>query len=512
MTTAFVAEHRRHTHTHPSWVHAQGKAKRRSGPNPWEPVQPLLESIGQLFSVEALVIDAAGVCVAGTGPYKAGIGLTAPADTALVQSLRAGVQTMVLNPGEDDACRACSQKGTCSEQANYTAPVEVDGVMLGAVQIVAFDSEQRMALLEQAENTFLLIRQALELLCRTRTLLPPNKDAFPVDSQSLNALVGNSSAMLSLKDIIVKAAAAGGPALIYGESGTGKELVALAIHHNSANREGPFIPVNCGALPETLMESELFGYAPGAFSGAQSSGSKGLWEQADGGTIFLDEVGELPPHLQVKLLRTLQDGVVRRIGGGKLTQVSVRVLAATNKDLRERVRAGLFRQDLFYRLNVIPVFVSPLRERKEDIRALTTHFISQHRTRVGARMIVVDPALMRRFMEYHWPGNVRELRNFIEYGIHFSQGSTITWDILAGHFERELSPGAPGDEIALGAAHGAEQGAASAGPHALRKARQGASADLVRAALEKHGATVTGKRAAAKELGVSLATLYRMLK
>ncbi len=500
MTTT-SAERRRHTHTHPSWVHAKDGVRKRSGPNPWEPVQPLLESIGQLFSVEALVIDAAGVCVAGTGPYKNGIGLTAPADTALVQSLRAGVQTMVLHPGEDDACRECSQRGTCSEQANYTAPVDIDGTVIGAVQIVAFDSEQRMALLEQAENTFLLIRQALELLCRTRSLLPPGEDAVPVNRQSLNALVGNSPVMVALKEIIVKAAAATGPVLISGESGAGKELVALAIHHNGPAGKGPFVPVNCGALPEALMESELFGYAPGAFSGAQTSGSKGLWEQADGGTIFLDEVSELPSPLQVKLLRTLQDGMVRRVGGGKLIQVSVRVLAATNKDLRELVRAGLFRQDLYYRLNVIPISVPALRERKEDIRALITHFIAQHRSHVSERMVVVDPALMRRFMEYHWPGNVRELRNFIDYGIHFSQGSTITWDLLAGHFER------PPVAAALA---GAAAMTAEASPM-LRKVRQGVSTELARSAVERHGATVAGKKAAARELGVSLATLYRVL-
>ena len=460
----------------------------------WEPLQPLLEVLAHTFSVETVVLDASGVCVAGTGPYKQALGIRAPDDTALAHALVSGGQTMVLNPREDKACRDCSQRETCRDQANYTAPVEIDGAIVGSVQIVAFDEEQRIALLERAEGTFLLIIQCIRLLWRTGKLQPKFPAESVPDEQSLSALVGNSPAMLYLKETILKAAAASGPVLISGESGTGKELVAQALHSNSPHKNGPFVPVNCGALPEALMESELFGYAPGAFSGAQTGGKKGLWEQADGGTIFLDEVSELPLPLQVKLLRTLQDGQIRRVGGSKLTGVNVRVIAATNKDLREEVRRGRFRQDLFYRLNVIPVFVPPLRDRQEDIRALCTHFIIQQSNCLESGMVVVDQQLMRRFMEYHWPGNVRELKNFIEYGIHFSRGSKITWDLLADHFET-----AP------------VQSASQAGQGKLRRARTGISVQMVRAALGRHGTGVAGKKAAARELGISLATLYRAL-
>ncbi|MCC8195084.1 MAG: sigma 54-interacting transcriptional regulator [Deltaproteobacteria bacterium] len=475
----------------PRWVR-RGKKDAAFAPAAWDPLQPLLEVVARTFSVETVVIDAAGVCVAGSGPYKEAIGIRAPDDTALGLSLSSGGRTMVLNPREDSACLECSQRETCRDQANYTAPVEIDGIIVGAVQIVAFDEEQRMALLERAEGAFLVIAQCIQLLWRTRKLAPASRDAAAPHEASIAALVGNSPVMLYLKETILKAASASGPVLITGESGTGKELVAAAIHHNSANRHGPFVPVNCGALPESLMESELFGYAPGAFSGAKSGGEKGLWERADGGTIFLDEVGELPPPLQVKLLRTLEDGQIRRVGGGSFVGVNARVLAATNRDLRELVKRGVFRQDLFYRLNVIPVPVPPLRERKDDIRLLATHFIAQQSNRVASRMVVVDQQLMRRFMEYHWPGNVRELKNFIEYGIHFSEGSTITWDVLAGHFES--APAAP-----------------PAAKGKLRSARAGVAADLVREAVKKHGPTVAGKKAAARELGISLATLYRAL-
>ena len=475
----------------PLWI-KEGRKEDSFTENPWKSLQPLLEVVAAMFSVEAVVLDVFGICVAGTGPYKQGIGIKAPNDTTLAQSLT-GRQTMVLNPREDAACLDCSQRDYCRDQANYTAPVEIDGAIIASVQIVAFDEEQRMALLERAEGTFLLITQCIRLLWRTKKLLPVFSDEIEPDEQSLGAIVGNSPPMLYLKEVILKAARASGPVLVSGESGTGKELVAAALHNNSPHKNGPFVPVNCGALPEALMESELFGYAPGAFSGAQSGGKKGLWEQADGGTIFLDEVSELPLSLQVKLLRTLQDGQIRRVGGSTFTKVNVRVVAATNKDLREEVRLGRFRQDLFYRLNVIPISVPPLRDRKEDIRALSTHFIIQQATCVSSRMVVVDQQLMRRFMEYHWPGNVRELKNFIEYGIHFSKDSTITWDLLADHFET-----AP---VAVASDAGGK----------LRKVRDGVSADTVYAAIRRHGQTVAGKKAAAKELGISLATLYRVL-
>lgn len=480
------------THFSPLWV-SRGIRETNHDIGSWETLQPLLDVIASTLSVEAVVLDASGVCVAGTGPYKDGIGIRPPGDTSLAVSLSSGGRTMVLNPREDTACLDCSQRDMCRDQANYAAPVEIDGAIVAAVQIVTFDEEQRMALLERAEGAYVLIAQSILLLWRAKKLRPATRGMTVADEKSLAALVGNSPSMLYLKETILKAAAANGPVLITGESGTGKELVAAAIHSNSPHKDGPFVPVNCGALPEALMESELFGYAPGAFSGAKSGGEKGLWEQANGGTIFLDEIGELPLALQVKLLRTIQDGQVRRVGGTKQTKVNARVIAATNRDLREQVRCGAFRQDLFYRLNVIPVPVPPLRDRKEDIRALSTHFIAQQSGTLGSRMVVVDQQLMRRFMEYHWPGNVRELQNFIEYGIHFSKDGTITWDLLADHFE--TAPAA----------------AATTAKGTLRRTRAGVTADLANAALERHGRTVAGKKAAAKELGVSLATLYRIL-
>jgi two-component system nitrogen regulation response regulator NtrX len=212
--------------------------------------------------------------------------------------------------------------------------------------------------------------------------------------------------------------------LVTGENGTGKELVARAIHRNSTRAEGPFVEVNCAAIPSELIESELFGHMKGSFTGAVSDRA-GKFEQADGGTLFLDEVGDMSLAAQAKVLRVLQDGVVTRIGGAKPIQVDVRVLAATNKKLEDEIVAGRFREDLFYRLNVVPVHVPPLRERREDVPLLVGHFVEQLTRGEGMPPRVVTPEAVTRLQQLDWPGNVRELRNTIERLLILSTGPRI---------------------------------------------------------------------------------------
>jgi two-component system response regulator AtoC len=212
--------------------------------------------------------------------------------------------------------------------------------------------------------------------------------------------------------------------LITGESGTGKELVARALHYNSDRSQSPFIAVNCGAIPENLLESELFGHAKGAFTDAIRT-KKGLFEEADGGTLFLDEIGELPGQLQVKLLRVLQEGEIRRIGESKSIQIDVRIVAATVKDLSKEVNEGHFREDLFYRLNVLPIHIPPLRERKEDIPLLIQHFIGKYNQTMNKNVADVDHNALDTLMNYKWYGNVRELENTIERAIVLSEKNNI---------------------------------------------------------------------------------------
>lgn len=241
----------------------------------------------------------------------------------------------------------------------------------------------------------------------------------------IEGIVGKSKKMLQILNIVRKVTPTSATVLISGESGTGKELIAKAIHYNSPRKDKPFIAINCAAIPETLIESELFGYEPGAFTGANTR-KIGLLESAQGGTIFLDEIAELPLTLQSKLLRVLQDKEVRRIGGKDTTKVDVRIIAATNKNLAEEVQKGRFREDLYYRLKVVTVEIPPLRERKEDIPELARFFIDKYSREFGKRISSIDEKALNALIEYNWPGNIRQLETVIERAIIICEGDKIT--------------------------------------------------------------------------------------
>jgi len=244
-------------------------------------------------------------------------------------------------------------------------------------------------------------------------------------------IIGKSAKMQEIFGIVQRIARTTSTVLISGESGTGKELIARAIHYNSGRR-GKFVGINCGAMPETLLESELFGHERGAFTGAIRE-KRGLFHEADRGTIFLDEIGETTPSVQIKLLRVLQDRVVRRVGSNVESQVDVRVIAATNRDLGESIRTGNFREDLFYRINVIPITLPPLRQRKEDIPLLVDHFIAKFSSQLGVPQKRISADAMRLIEKYHWPGNVRELENVVERMIALEPSDVLTTKSLPEH-------------------------------------------------------------------------------
>ena len=265
-------------------------------------------------------------------------------------------------------------------------------------------------------------------------------------------IIGRSPRMQDIFSIVQRIAKTNSTVLISGESGTGKELIARAIHYNSGRR-GKFVSINCGALPETLLESELFGHERGAFTGAIRE-KRGLFHEADRGTIFLDEIGETTTAMQIKLLRVLQDRVVRRVGSNQETQIEVRVIAATNRDLAESIKAGSFREDLFYRINVIPIALPPLRQRKEDIPILVDHFIAKFCDNLGLPHKRISADAMRAIEKYHWPGNVRELENVVERMVALETSDVLTTKslpepVLLGGAIPDVTFELPADGISL---------------------------------------------------------------
>jgi transcriptional regulator with PAS, ATPase and Fis domain len=315
---------------------------------------------------------------------------------------------------------------------------------------------------------------------------------------SFDQIVGDSPPMREMLMLAHKVAESEvSSVLLQGESGTGKDLVAKAIHYHSTRSENPFVAINCAALPGTLIESELFGYEKGAFTDAKAR-KEGLFEQAEGGTLFLDEIGELELSLQAKLLRVLEEGSFRRVGGLKDLPLDVRVIAASNRDLKTEGEAGRFRVDLFYRLSVIQIDIPPLRERGDDIRVLAEHYVSSFRDRLKKSIDRISPEALAAFRRYDWPGNVRELRNVIERAMILEDGNEIT--------AKYLPRGLAGD---------ARAGSARIAPDQMRLPADGVSLEevemsLVRQALERSGGNQTK---AAELLGISRDQLrYRMKK
>jgi two-component system response regulator AtoC len=300
-----------------------------------------------------------------------------------------------------------------------TVDTAIEAMKLGAYDYISkpFKPDEIILTLKKAEERELL-RKENELL----------RNEIKKE-YSFENIVSKNDKMQKIFEVIKKVAQYKSTILITGESGTGKELVAKALHYNSDRSSNPFIPVNCGAIPENLLESELFGHEKGAFTDAIRT-KKGLFEEADGGTLFLDEIGELPLQLQVKLLRVLQDGEIRRIGDSKPIKIDVRIVAATVKDLTKEVNEGHFRDDLFYRLNVFPIHIPPLRERKEDIPLLISHFIKKFNLSLNKNVLGINPKALEILMNYRWFGNVRELENTIERAMVLADGSNIELENL----------------------------------------------------------------------------------
>ncbi len=308
------------------------------------------------------------------------------------------------------------------------------------------------------------------------------------ESQGSRTLVGNSAPFRQMRDLLNQVAQSEANILIYGESGTGKEVVARAIHKASARAQGPFIPVNSAALPESIIEAELFGYVKGAFTGADSP-RQGRFSKANHGTLFLDEIGELKPQIQIKLLRILQEGVFEPVGSDKPVKTDFRLLAATNKDLKKEVAEGRFREDLYYRLNVISMTIPPLRDRMEDIPLLAAHFIERASAKNKKTMKAISDAALDILTSWHWPGNVRELENVIERGVVLARGDIMEHTDLPPEMQT-----APTRELSITVPVGLP----------LEQVER----RLIRETLKM---TNGNKKDAAKLLGIAVRTIYRRI-
>ena len=362
-----------------------------------------------------------------------------------------------------------------------------------AIKLGAYDYIEKPLSLE---NVTLRVKHALE-----QYRLAQENRSLRTKVQQKFELVGHSPTMQRLRELIQTAGPTNSRVLIGGENGTGKELVARAIHMHSTRSDHPFVAVNCAAIPETLIESELFGHEKGSFTGATSM-KRGQFEQADGGTLFLDEIGDMSLSTQAKVLRALQEQQFTRVGGTKLMKVDVRVLAASNKDLEKEIGNGHFREDLFYRLNVVPIVVPPLRERREDIPALVQHFMRTHAEEQGLRLKEVSPEAMAVLQHYDWPGNIRELRNLIErlmimvpgYVIEGSQAAMS----LQGRTTGAVSVGIPASNPLLAKSY-----------DSLRDARNAFEKEYISRKLREHHWNISRT---AEDLKIERSHLHRKIK
>lgn len=311
----------------------------------------------------------------------------------------------------------------------------------------------------------------------------------PKDEGCWAGIIGESPGIVSLRRMIKKVANSPTSILITGETGTGKELIARAIHEQSTRNKYPFVAINCSSIPESLFESELFGYEEGSFTGAKRGGKIGRIEMAQGGTLFLDELGEMPLSAQPKLLRVLQEYELERVGSTKKIQLDIRVIAATNKKLPKMLADGRFREDLFYRISVINLNLPPLRERQEDILSIALSYLDKLKRRLKSPLTTLSPEVEELFVNYSWPGNIRELQNVIEYAANLCEGSVLTLADLPDSMKKKTAPAAD----------------------PVPKQERGVTDQAIEELLERYGYTLQGKKRIAAELEISLRTLYRRL-
>lgn len=403
-------------------------------------IQDYTENTAEILGLDITVLDEKGVRISGTGYYKDLIGKLAPEGSFFRMILETGEPGVIYDVKKDESqCMKCKFVNQCKELATIGFPIVKQEKLVGVIGMIGFSHKQKEKMIIESEKLIRFLSNVSTLLGNKLAMLDFANDTgckiqedipIPQKTISFENILGKDS---GLQDVIKKARRiinSPSTVLIRGDSGTGKELLAKAIHYESERRINPFVAVNCAAIPESLLESELFGYEGGSFTGSRRNGKIGKFELADNGTIFLDEIGDMPLFMQPKLLRVLQEREIERIGGKKAIGINVRVIAATHRNLEEMVEKGIFREDLYYRLNVIPLHTKPLRERRSDTVLYLEHFIHKHCRIMQRYPMRIDPMLEQWLIRYDWPGNIRQLENAVEYMVNMAESDIIGFDDL----------------------------------------------------------------------------------
>jgi transcriptional regulator with PAS, ATPase and Fis domain len=476
-------------------------------------IYPVLENIKSMltiaFDVEVAIIDKDCKLVTSTEKYLYYKGRDVHR-FSVEEAFREG-RLIISKPGFMESCRGCRFQFNCPSSVELVQPIGPKGKPIGIISVTSFQKikdGERDRTIETYEKVLGYAANVIDFSLKsakgvTGTQIK-NKLSL-VKLPIVEPIIGDSKIMIRLKEKLKKVSRTSSNILITGETGTGKELFAKTIHANGARAQKPFIPVNCAAIPDTLLESELFGYEAGAFTGALNTGNPGLFEQAHKGTLFLDEIGDMPMPLQAKILRVLQDKKVRRIGGSGSFNADVRIICATNQDLKQLMSEGRFRVDLFYRIGVVPFHIPPLRERKEDIISLALFFLTKLTSQMDLNSLNFSEKALTILDRHIWPGNARELENAVEYALNMSQETMIEPIDLPDSILEYRTQNTSQNRIEF-------MKHQNQAPLSYKEALSEFEKQLFTATLEETGSDLDGKRLAAQKLGLGLRTLYRKLE
>lgn len=463
-------------------------------------IQEYADTIANVLELDITIMNEEGIRVAGTGPHRKSLQQEVPHGSFFRSVLWSGKPGVIKDMKTEFSCSTCALAGNCKELATMGFPLFLRTKPVGVIGISAFSETQREKLINTSPKLWEFLKHMSNLLENKLLLLEQNQYLQDRVKEVVGAVNREKSFKKILgehelyREVLEKAkmvASSTSTILIRGESGTGKEMLARAIHSESNRSQEPFIAINCASIPETLMESELFGYEPGSFTGASPKGKVGKFELAQGGTIFLDEIGDMAGALQPKILRVLQERIIERVGGKKPIPVDVRVIAATNRNLEEMMISGEFREDLYYRLNVIPLFLPPLRRHSEDIPLYLEHFRNKYNHILYKQIQEIDPLLMDWMKNYSWPGNIRQLENVIEYMMNICNSNRLELKNLPEQFQHNTDD---------------KQSLDMTLSQSLERHEKKLLQERLRTAI-----TTEDKIRVASELGISLATLYRKL-